>query len=489
MADIKWSPFQTAIFDFVENGTGNAVVAAVAGSGKTTTIVNALKRIPTDKKVVFVAFNNHIVKELRTRVPANVEVYTMHSFGCRSVLYWLKGTMNQDKVYKIVDVLFNQWQVPGEFQKGYISRVMKLVDLARMNLVNNVTGIFNLALKHDIELYDREDEHAFQVLQMVCNDKRTYDFTDMVFQPVYNNLKVRQYDFVFVDECQDLSKCQQQLLKMMVNPNGGRFVAVGDPHQCIFGFAGADVESYNNLVAMPNTITLPLSVSYRCAQEVIKYAQGVVEHIQFSEFAEPGVVRHDGKLSEVEDGDFVVCRTLRPLAAVCMKFLAERKKAYVKGADIGTNLINMLKRTKKPTIKGAVSALELELQHIKVKIVTRGLSEEEAMNTSTYRSFREKIDVIEILANGFTKTDELVASILEIFSDDKKGICCSTVHKTKGLEANNVFIIEPSIIRAPWAKMDWEQEQERNIEYVAITRAKNKLVFVPEEEFSIYKRK
>jgi superfamily I DNA/RNA helicase len=487
-SDIKWSPFQSSIFDFTENGTGNAVISAVAGSGKTTTIVNALNRIPKNKSVCFVAFTKHIVAELKTRVPANTEVYTMHSFGCRSILYWLKGNYDSDKVYKLCEMLFESWEVPEEFQKGYISRVMKLVDLGRMNLVNDVNGMFNISLKHGMELLDREDSHAFQILNLVRQNRRTYDFTDMIYQPVINKLKVRQYDFVFIDECQDLSKCQQELLKLMVKPITGRFIAVGDPHQCIFGFAGADIESYDILAGMKDTKVLPLSVSYRCSKEVVKYAQRIVNHIEYSETAPEGSVRFDGKLSEVADGDFVLCRTLRPLAAVCLKFIAQHKKAYVKGADIGANLINMLKKTKKPTIKGAITVLYSDLQFIKMKIMSRGLTETEALNSSTYRNFVEKIEVIEVLSERLTKIESLIELISEIFSENKAGICCSTVHKTKGLEATNVFIIEPSIIQAPWARQEWEQEQERNIEYVAITRAKMNLTLVPESEFSVYNK-
>ena len=56
------SKYQRAVYIYIEKGKGNAVIDAVAGSGKSTTIVNALKLIPKNKRVLFLAFNKAIVK-------------------------------------------------------------------------------------------------------------------------------------------------------------------------------------------------------------------------------------------------------------------------------------------------------------------------------------------------------------------------------------------------------------------------------------------
>ena len=84
-----WSAFQQAVFAFIADGEGNAMVDAVAGSGKTTTILEALKYIPTSKRVLFCAFNKTTAVELGERVKAsgysNVNVSTLHSLGLRSV--------------------------------------------------------------------------------------------------------------------------------------------------------------------------------------------------------------------------------------------------------------------------------------------------------------------------------------------------------------------------------------------------------------------
>jgi superfamily I DNA/RNA helicase len=71
---------------------------------------------------------------------------------------------------------------------------------------------------------------------------------------------------------------------------------------------------------------------------------------------------------------------------------------------------------------------------------------------------------------------ELKRKISEIFTDKIEGIVLSTVHKIKGLEADRVFIIRPDILPMQAIK-SWERQQEKNLEYVAITRAKNILIY------------
>jgi len=61
----KPSKYQRVVYQFIKSCKGNAVVEAVAGSGKSTTIVNAIDIIPEDKKILFLAFNKSIVTELQ----------------------------------------------------------------------------------------------------------------------------------------------------------------------------------------------------------------------------------------------------------------------------------------------------------------------------------------------------------------------------------------------------------------------------------------
>src|SRR6266568_3787870 len=64
------SSYQSAIFDYIQYETGHLVVEAVAGSGKSTTLVEAAKLLPSTSRALFAAFNNHIAKELGEKLQA-----------------------------------------------------------------------------------------------------------------------------------------------------------------------------------------------------------------------------------------------------------------------------------------------------------------------------------------------------------------------------------------------------------------------------------
>jgi len=486
---LTFSPYQEAIFDFIKTGKGNAVVNAVAGAGKTFTITNALSMIPKDKSVLFIAFNKHIKEELVAKVKklgiTNVDVKTVHSYGAGALWFNFKSKMDVDKSWKVIDMLFPTWKIDKDVQKGYVGRVKRLVELAKLTLAETPEELYNIALRHDIELLNGEVTHAIQVKELTDKNTRSHDFNDMLYFPVKHNLKCRQYDWVFVDECQDLSTCAQELMKKAIKKNG-RFVAVGDPHQCIYGFAGADVNSFNKLTGLPNTVTLPLSMTYRCAKAITEKAQTLVPHIECLPDAEDGLVRYDGKLEEIQEGDLILSRVNRPLVTLCLQMLGEGKKAFVKGRDIGVNLANMLKKTGQQDFAKAMERIEMLRQRMIEKQIKHGSTREEAEDSVVVQTYNEKLGALDALGEGLISTQSVVDRIYEIFADDKEGIILSTVHKAKGLEADKVMIVEPSKMPAPWVKQKWEMDQELNIQYVAYTRAKRELVIIQESEFTTY---
>ncbi|MEL6973551.1 MAG: ATP-dependent helicase, partial [Bacteroidota bacterium] len=61
---MQYTPEQLAVFDFVQNGSGHGIIDAVAGAGKTTTIMRSTDYVPAEAKILFCAFNNSIAKEI-----------------------------------------------------------------------------------------------------------------------------------------------------------------------------------------------------------------------------------------------------------------------------------------------------------------------------------------------------------------------------------------------------------------------------------------
>lgn len=487
MATFTPSKYQKTVYTYITRGKGNAVIDAVAGSGKSTTIVNALKIIPSTKQILFLAFNASIVQELKIKIgnSPNVEVRTLHSLGMKAMIKAFKSQVEENK--------YTAWLNSG-IQSGFIrlcsnlgdrqgewkSNILKLIDLGRVNLVRSESELDELAFKHDLILLDNEIEKAIQGIRWGESETNIIDFTDMIYLPVVKNLHMYQFDWVFIDECQDLNAAQRSLFLKCVKKTG-RFVAVGDPRQAIYGFAGADVESFNLLKAIPHTVKLPLSVCYRCDSDIINLAKAIVPQIEARDNAPAGTVCNTSVIADVQDGDMVLCRVSAPLVKLCMRYISQGVKAYVKGRDIGKNLSNLIKKTNRKDMKDVMEKLERELGRIIGKVVAKThCTEAEARESEAYRSYDDKLKAIEILADGLDKADEVIERIDMIFSDDSKnGICLSTVHKSKGLESDRVFILCPDkfYIKA-CMRVPWMAEQECNLVYVAYTRAKHFLGFI-----------
>jgi superfamily I DNA/RNA helicase len=267
-------------------------------------------------------------------------------------------------------------------------------------------------------------------------------------------------------------------IKMANVPN---FVANGlVVHNCIYAFAGADVDSYRAVCNLPNTKELPLSISYRCGKNIVKYANKLVPTMEFYDKNPDGEVIHDGSVKNVKYGDVILCRTCVPIAKLACQFLREGKKVQIKGADIGKNLITLIKNTGEVYFSSLYASLDKKLKTIE-KEVTKKNDFIDPKKSSKYQVMSEKISTIRVLAEDCKTIDELITKISAIFSDDdsKSGITLSTIHKFKGLEAENVFIIEPQLIPFPYyLDRVGALQQEQNLEYVAITRAINKLEYI-----------
>jgi ATP-dependent exoDNAse (exonuclease V) beta subunit len=117
-------------------------------------------------------------------------------------------------------------------------------------------------------------------------------------------------------------------------------------------------------------------------------------------------------------------------------------------------------------------------------VSSEGLDLEDAVLTQKVVNMYDTIKSLETLSVGLNTSEELIAKIEAIITDDERdGVCLSTIHKAKGLEADNVFVACDSLLPSKFAKKAWEIEVEDNLRYVMITRAKKTLNFISEKEF------
>lgn len=506
------SVYQEKVFEFVKNGAGNAVVSAVAGSGKTTTILKALDLIPKTLDVLYLAFNKDIVASIKKKYSSieNVVFSTVHGYGI-SILRELNPNIVIDN-YKYINLLrniyhyldngnesvldpynFNEKQIKilkkfklkkslpeGDDIYSFQKRVAELCNYSRIMLIDDEKKLKQIAADYDIEYRNREVEIALDLVELGKHLAEVVDYTDMLYFPIIFDMPCKKYDWVFIDECQDLNTAQRTLMLRAVKENTGRWVGVGDPKQAIYGFNGADFESFKNLTKLENTIELPLSVCYRCDRNIINLAKGIVQNIEFFEKNGEGVVNEEAKVDEIKDGDMVLCRNTYPLVKLCFDYLKKGVKAIIKGRDIGNALIGIIQKSKTEDVNQLFAFLYDDLEKTKKKIIkNHNLIEEEAEEHELYIKQKEKIEIIELLGNQAENCSEIISKLKSIFSDSESdGIQLSTIHKSKGLESDRVFIIHRDLIPSKFAQTQWQIDQEYNLLYVAYTRAKKYLGFV-----------
>lgn len=276
---------QGQFFTFFVREAASGLLVAAAGSGKTTTIVNACHLLPPGVATRFVAFNKSIATELEARLPRTVQSSTFHSAWFQALQRSLpsRPKVDANKVRELLKANLNY----REFET-YFQFVTRLVGYAKSTGLGalvpdteaewfNLISYFGLQAQSDDLDEATAVRHARATLAASNAALRVIDFDDMLYLPLLRNVVCDKSNIVFVDEAQDLNSVQRTLLLRMLPTEASgaprRLIAVGDPHQAIYGFRGADCDSMEQLQAAFNARVLPLSVSYRCSQAVVREAQ------------------------------------------------------------------------------------------------------------------------------------------------------------------------------------------------------------------------
>lgn len=506
--EFTYSKYQKDIFDFVKNGQGNAVVEASAGAGKSTTLIKCLDFIDEDKTILMSAFNTDIVSVLKRKTKdfPNVNCATLHSIG-RTMLQrnYPKDELTLDelkyKSYLNTNIKslssIDTYSLSKKDFGRYMKNIETFVNFGRAYLCQTVKDLDLIEDRYSIDTVADEKEVALDVMEYGKTDLSKIDFTDMIWLPNVLFCKPigMKYDWIMLDEVQDLSVCQREIILKCRKINT-RMILVGDKKQCIFSFSSADPQSFEKLKDIPNTITLPLSISYRCAENIVNFAKKLVPSIEPNDDGRHGEIKYNTQIDDIQDGDMVLCRNNAPLMQVYVDLIKQGKKCFIRGKDIGLNMKNAVKTTGMDTLNvkldkdGVFVRLYDELFDAINDIMGKyNVTYADAVETSFVARKLDIIKALETLSNNINTSKELIDKISDIFSDKKKGgISLSTIHKAKGLEANNVYIVCNSLMPSEMAKKDWEIEQEYNLMYVAYTRAKNILGFVDETNFETFKR-
>lgn len=504
---MQFSSYQEAIREWVVKGKGNNVINAVAGSGKTYTLVNVVA--PHIKgKALFCAFNKHIAEELQRKLKANgssVEAKTIHSIGFAAVKNKFENCqMDPSKYKKIIESYYKEAASKGTVAKkkgpAKMAEQLRMVEkypgreIAEVFKLSRATltdGADTKALEAMVARYSIDvDANLWPFLKVaipalqkwgIQHAADSMDFDDMVWLPcVIDGLNPPKYDFVLVDEVQDLTASQRTLLSKCLSKKG-RLLAVGDKNQACYGFAGADFYSFDEFIQTFNAQELPLSICYRCPKSHLRLARTLVPRIEDRPDAPEGILDHVEYFDMpkvVQNGDMIIARITNILLKLCYVLIAGGVKAAVRGRDIGVGLKAVIEQMRLPAdFKMESFLLSLERWEKREVSAAKSNGLEEIV-----QAIEDKAECIRTIYNNskdkIKKLSDLNVEIDKIFSDDIAGVVLSTVHRAKGLEAERIFILDENLMPFFRAQTKQELEQEYNLRYVALTRSKSELYFV-----------
>lgn len=480
------SAYVLAIIEAVRTSADNLFIEAVAGSGKTTTLIEIMKVLcaETQLSVLFCAFNRSIAQELEQRPdrPREAAVSTLHSLGFRALRTQDKYVQFDEKAVrdKIAECL------PASLSNmdRRVARLFaeKMVGLLKNTLTepDDTEAIFNL-----LDHFGIEDNGIGQIviplLPFIMSEldrMRYIDFDDMIARVVKFNVPLPKYDIVLVDEAQDLNPAQIALVQMMAQA-GARIVAVGDRNQSIYGFRGADINAIPKLIETLSMRSLPLSICYRCPVSHIRLAQQIVPHIEAREDAPEGVIDYLSWEQMVAKGTLtpnetlVLCRRNAPLIKRAFSLIRAGVPTTVKGRDIGQGIINLINKLSRPSDEVLDLVDKANAYHTseRQKLMKRDVSE------SMLQALDDRMETLYALCEGAETITEIKDRTEKLFSDTNGigMVICSSVHRAKGLQSQKVVLLEPWTMPLR-VRRDWEREQEENILYVARTRSQDTLV-------------
>jgi superfamily I DNA/RNA helicase len=276
------------------------------------------------------------------------------------------------------------------------------------------------------------------------------DYDDQIYMPtLWPNATFPNYPLVGLDESQDFSALNHAMLRKLIRK---RVIAVGDENQSIYGFRGAHEDSMDLLRKTFSMHRLDLSVSFRAR----------APRMQWPEWAQDGLVESwkEWKVEDLPADIVMLCRNNAPLFNMAIRLIKNGRFPELVGNDIGKRLIKVLENL-------GPEALTCEEAFVLV-------DEWEAAKKAKSRSpdsIADQAECLRVFLEHGKTLGESVAYAKHILSVSGN-IKLMTIHKSKGLEWPNVAIIDRHLIRVD------KHTQERNLLYVAQTRAKSHLVYL-----------
>ena len=554
--NFKPSTYQQDILDFfLNNPQSNMLVNALAGSGKSTTACMLSEHSKTSD--LYIAFNASVVEEFKKKIKnPKTKVMTMHSLAYSIMLYNVeqeskdsgekpkgfgsqrsKRTVSLDnfKPHKILDEeITKRYGRYIEFAKRVFLKdnYINLYNLCRLTLTDMSSNkdVSRLIDDHVLFLYYGDEGYSAPDISEITSTLKildtksrqqfetqgVIDFTDMLWI-TFNKLKYDNWEVpywalytnIYCDEVQDFSNIQLNFLKF-IKRTKGRYVFIGDFHQAIYNFAGANAQAFNQIPKMFAPVkTFDLPICYRCAKSHLSRVNreyGIP--ILPCDDAPMGFVKtiDKSKISEyAKAGDMVISRKNKWIAEVVLDLARNGTPIFIEDKEMVAAIKRQILSSKCTSVgtlekflQKVISNYNKKLFEIVSKNVREGGHEEERLEAVAETN--SKIDntsfLLEILegylenhasSDSVSKFSNFIDKLLNTTPSPNCIRLCS-IHKAKGLEATNVFVLNEAKINYDFRNSKEQNIQEKNLSYIATTRAKEGLYLVKEPSKTITTR-
>lgn len=227
---------------------------AGAGTGKTTVIINRIKKLLNEglnaENVLVLSFSRRSVRDLKSKIKdKNILITTFHGLCYRA--------LKKDRNIQLVE---DNWLIEKGFSKDEITKINLL---KRNNRYSKLVRRYNKFLKEN-NLLDYTDLENIVVRKL----KKDISFKESMG---------KKFKYIFVDEFQDTSIVQYELLKGLIK-KGSRVFCVGDPNQSIYSFRGASKKVINEYIKDFKASVYLLNKNYRSDKDILKLSNNLIKN-------------------------------------------------------------------------------------------------------------------------------------------------------------------------------------------------------------------
>lgn len=481
---------QEQIIEFACSNPDNLLIDSLAGAAKTSTLEFLCKYLPL-QPMLSIAFNKRIAEEMAKRLPGHVKCATVNSIGhnvWRSAIS-PRLTLEKDKNYNILKAIVEDlprrdktdaYEVFSDMRKlisraklsGYVPEATQFVHIKRLVTADEYWEVVE---EEDEELaWTRTIVDQALTTSILQAYKGLIDFDDQIYMPTLFGGTFPNFPITLVDEAQDLSAINHAMLKKLAR---GRLIAVGDQRQSIYGFRGAVASGMERLKADFKMTGMTLSVSFRCPVKIVENARFHAPHMQWAPGAADGSITlmEEWNASTIPDNAAIICRNNAPLFALAFKLLRCSRGVKLVGFDIGPSLVKSMKKLGEETMtrEELYSAIDAWESEKIAKAGKKGLA-----------TIRDKAECLRVFASFGPTLGDAVTYAEHLFKTTGT-IQLLSGHKSKGLEWDTVFHLDPHRIPSPFCVSPEDLEQEKNIKYVIETRSKRDLFLVKSDKFQL----